>query len=175
MKRSLLVALFSSLLFAGSMQAATDYLLELDGIKGESADERHKDSIEILSFSWGASQDAATAGTAGKVSFQDFHFTTRVSKASPQLLVACATGKPIPKAKLFVRKSGTEQRQDYLVITLENVLVSSLKQSGPSAPGTDTTPNEEVALYFDKATIDHTAEDGTVTTGTAIRTPTAAQ
>jgi len=33
---------------------ATDYLLELDGIKGESKDSKHPNTIEIESFSWGA-------------------------------------------------------------------------------------------------------------------------
>ena len=41
----------------------TDYLLELGGVDGESKDEKHKDQIEILSFSWGATRaDALTDG-----------------------------------------------------------------------------------------------------------------
>lgn len=176
MKRSLLSALFSSLVFAGSLSAATDYLLEIDGIKGESKDERHPDTVEIISFSWGMSNSGATAGGGGtgKVSFQDLHFTTRVSKASPQLMLACASGRHIPKAILFVRKAG-ETSQDYYTITLEDVLVSSVQQSGPSSiPGTatDTTPEDQVMLNFNSVTVEHTADDGTVTTATAVRTPT---
>jgi len=30
--------------------AATDYLLSIDGIKGESQDDKHKDTIEIASL-----------------------------------------------------------------------------------------------------------------------------
>ena len=33
---------------------ASDYLLEIDGIKGESRDDKHKDTLEIESFSLGA-------------------------------------------------------------------------------------------------------------------------
>ena len=48
---------------------ASDYLLKLEGIKGESLDAKHKDEIEIESFSWGATQPAGVAsggGGAGK-------------------------------------------------------------------------------------------------------------
>ena len=66
---------------------ASDFHLEIDGVKGESEDGKHKDQIEILSFSWGAtnagSHAAAGGGGAGKVSFQDVHFTSHVCKASP--------------------------------------------------------------------------------------------
>ncbi|HEV3436619.1 MAG TPA: type VI secretion system tube protein Hcp, partial [Gemmata sp.] len=54
---------------------ASDYLLEIDGIKGESQDDKHKDTIEISSFSWGAtnagSSSSGSGGGAGKVSYQD--------------------------------------------------------------------------------------------------------
>src|SRR5215467_4457174 len=87
---------------------ASDYLLEIEGIKGESKDSKHPNTIEVESFSWGASNDGSAAhgsgaGT-GKVHFQDVHFTTQVNKSSPELLLACANGKHIKKAQLFVRK-----------------------------------------------------------------------
>ena len=33
--------------------AAVDYFLKFDGIKGESADVKHKDEIDVESWSWG--------------------------------------------------------------------------------------------------------------------------
>jgi len=44
---------------------ATDYFLKLDGIKGESKDSKHKDEIDLLSFSWGATQTGAHASGGG--------------------------------------------------------------------------------------------------------------
>ena len=89
---------------------ATDYFLKLEGIKGESKDAKHKDEIDLLSFSWGATQQGTHAGGggggAGKVSFQDFHFVMKMSKASPLLLQAVATGKHIKQADLVARKAG---------------------------------------------------------------------
>ena len=130
---------------------ASDYLLEIDGIKGESNDDKHKGTIEIDSFSWGETNTGAHAsgsgGGAGKVSFQDIHFTTGVNKSSPLLALACATGQHIKKATLFVRKQGGEQ-QDYYTLTMEDLLVSSY-QSGGSSHGS-SIPTDQFSLNFTK-------------------------
>ena len=44
---------------------AVDYFLKLDGIQGESVDSKHKDEIQIQSWSWGASQVSSVAGPGG--------------------------------------------------------------------------------------------------------------
>ncbi|MEY2441772.1 MAG: type secretion system secreted protein Hcp [bacterium] len=136
--------------------AASDYLLEIDGIKGESADKKHKDTIEIESFSWGVSQTGAHSsgggGGAGKASFQDLHFTSAVSKASPLLFKRCASGEHIKKATLFVRKAGGNQ-EDYLTIKLTDVLVSSY-QTKPS-DASDAVPTDQISLNFSKIEFDY--------------------
>ena len=71
--------------------AAIDYFLKLDGISGESKDSKHKDWIDVLAWSFGES-NPGTLGTgggggAGKVQMQDIHFTTKVNKASPTLML----------------------------------------------------------------------------------------
>jgi len=178
MKRSLLLSLFSTILFAGSLTAASDYLLEIDGIKGESTDDRHRGTIEIQSFSWGMSNLGTTTagggGSPGKVNIQDFNFTTKLSKASPQLIMACATGQHIKSAKLFVRKQGSDTL-DYYVITLSDCLVSSFQQGGTTsgaAGGLDAAPTEQISLNYNSIAVQHTADDGAVTGGTAVRTAT---
>lgn len=169
MKRKLLITLLSAFAFAGSLQAAADYLLEIDGVKGESVDDAHKGTIDVLSWSWGMSNTTST-GTGGagvgKVSFQDFHFTTKGGKASPQLMLACATGKHIPKAILYVRKSGGDRPLDYYKITMSDVLVSSFQQSGQGG-GTSSQPDDSVKLYFTSIKIEHTDDSGEVTEGTS--------
>jgi type VI secretion system secreted protein Hcp len=180
MKKTMLAALTAVLACAAPLApAASDYLLELDGIKGESGDDIHKDAIQIESFSWGASNPTASAGSgggAGKVQFQDLHFTTKVSKASPQLLLACAAGRPIPQATLLVRKSG--DTQVYLRYKLENVIISSYSVSGNSAsatPGTVTAgsvPDDMIKISFTRIEMSYIADDGTVTSGSAELTIT---
>lgn len=130
---------------------ASDYLLEIDGIKGESHDKAHKDTIEIDSFSWGVTQEGTFArgagGGAGKCSFSDISFTTSTNKASPMLMLSCASGKHIKKAILHVRKAG-ENPQEYYKITFSDVLISSYQTSGSS--GGDSTPMDSFSLNFAK-------------------------
>lgn len=170
MKTKLLALLTAAIAVTAPVaRGASDYLLEIDGVKGESKDDVHKETIEIASWSWGASNPATSSGmSSGKVSYSDLSVMMSVSKAGPQLLMACATGRHIPKAKLFVRKAGSTQ--DYLVYELENVLVTSYSNSGGSAaPGATapTAPQDGIKLTFRKMTMSYTDEDGTVTTGSA--------
>lgn len=131
--------------------AADTYFLKLDGIPGESTDNKHKGEIDILSFSWGLSNSGSFSGGgggAGKASFQDLSLTTQLSKASPKLYLACATGDHIKKATLTVRKQGKEA-QEYYIITLEDVLVSGV-QTGGAAGNSSIT--ESLSLNFSKIT-----------------------
>jgi type VI secretion system secreted protein Hcp len=147
--------------------AAVDYFLQIDGIKGESKDSKHKDEIELQSFSWGVAQTgighSGGGSGAGKASFQDLHFTTEVSSASSKLMIACATGEHIKKAKLTVRKAGKEQ-QEYYVVKLEDVLISSY-QSGGHAGG--SMPTDQFSLNFSKIEFEYKPQkaDGTLEAG----------
>ena len=130
---------------------AVDYFLKIEGIPGESHDHMHKDEIDLLSFSWGATQTGTHAGGggggAGKVSFQDFHFVMKANKASPKLLLACSTGDHIKKATLTCRKAGKEQ-QEFLKIDFYDLLVSSF-QTGGSSSG-DEIPLDQISLNYAK-------------------------
>jgi type VI secretion system secreted protein Hcp len=136
--------------------AAVDYFLKIDGIPGESGDYKHKGEIELLSWNWGETQSGTFAhgggGGAGKVAMKDFHFNMTVNQASGKLLLACATGDHIKSAVLTCRKAGKEQ-QEYLKITLENVLVSSYETSG--SLNTSHLPVDEISLNFAKITYDY--------------------
>ena len=129
--------------------AAVDYFLKIDGIQGESMDAKHKDEIQIHSFSFGESQAGTMAfgggGGAGKVQMQDFHFTMNVNKASPKLFLKCANGEHIKKAILTARKAGKDQ-QDYLIVTFTDVLVSSFQTSGDA--NANHLPVDSCSLNF---------------------------
>ena len=131
--------------------AAVDYFLKIAEAPGESQDDKHKGEIDIESFSWGETQqgmsDVGGGGGAGKVSRQDFHFVSRMSKASPVLFLHCAEGKHFKNAILTARKAGGGQ-QEYLTITMHEVLVSSY-QTGGSAQG-DIVPTDQFSLNFAK-------------------------
>ena len=85
----------------------SNYFLKIDGIPGESLDAKHKDEIEVLSWSWGETQPApVSAGGgagSGKVAMGDLQVNAQTSRASPQLLLACASGKHLKSAVLTGR------------------------------------------------------------------------
>ena len=89
---------------------AFDAFLKIEGIDGESADKTHPGEIEVMSFSWGVSNTGGGStgggGGAGKAVLQDFHFSMATSKASPNLMLACATGRHIRAATLTVPHGG---------------------------------------------------------------------
>lgn len=131
--------------------AQVDYFLKIEGVDGESTDDKHKGEIELESWSFGGSNagsfSSGGGGGSGKVSLQDFHFVKKTDKASAKLLTACCTGEHIKKVTLTCRKAGKEQ-QEFLQIILSPVLVSSY-QTGGSA-GSDIIPMDQVSLNFGK-------------------------
>jgi type VI secretion system secreted protein Hcp len=139
----------------------------IGAIKGESRDARHKDEIDLLSWSWGVSQSGTAGqgggGGAGKASFDGFNFTHHVDKASPLLMKACATGEHIKDATITVRKAGQGQ-QEYLVIKMTDVLVTRVSTSA-SAEGDDTV--EGVVLTFAKVDLEYKPQrpDGSLDVG----------
>jgi type VI secretion system secreted protein Hcp len=146
---------------------AADYFLKIDGIDGESHDSKHKDEIDLMSWSFGASQlgthSAGGGGGAGKVSMQDFHFTMHVNKATPKLFLACATGEHIKKAVLTCRKAGKEQ-QEFQKVTFTDLLVSSY-QTG----GSGENPIDSISLNFSKIEFEYKEQKADGTLGGAVK------
>jgi type VI secretion system secreted protein Hcp len=114
---------------------AIDVYLQIDGIKGESADSAHQGWIELGSAHWGVTQPrSATASTSGGHTAERCeHHTLKLSKladlASPILMQHCSMGKTIPKAKLeFMRADGDGKPVKYYEVELENVMIASMEQ-----------------------------------------------
>jgi type VI secretion system secreted protein Hcp len=128
---------------------AFDAFLKIDGIDGESTDKVHPGEIEIQSFSWGVTNTGSAiggGGGAGKASFSDLNFASSLSKASPNLMLASATGKHIASATLTCRKSGGNGIE-FLKIKLSDILVSSYQSGGST--GADL-PEDSFGLNFTK-------------------------
>ena len=127
---------------------AVDMFIKIGDIKGESKDAAHKESIDILAWSWGLSQSGTfsqgAGGGAGKVSVQDISFTKYVDASSTALMVAACKGTHIKQATLTVRKAG-DKPLEYIKITLDSVLVSSLSTGGS---GGEDRLTENVSLNF---------------------------
>lgn len=137
--------------------AAVDYFLKLDGIEGESGDASHGKEIQVESFSWGANQSGASAfgggGGAGKVAMQDFNFVMKVCKASPKLMLACATGEHIKTGNFTARKAGAKP-MEFLKIKFTDLLVSSYQANGSETPNSPI-PLDRVSLNFSKIEMEY--------------------
>jgi type VI secretion system secreted protein Hcp len=155
--------------------AAVDYFLKLDGIEGESMDAKHANWIDVDSWSWGENQPLQPAhgggAGAGKVQIRDMHFTTRVSKASPKLFLACASGQHLKEARLVGRKTGKDQGE-FLTWTFSDVLVSAYETQG--SEGGDA-PRDAVSLNFSKVSVAYKAQkadgslDAAITAGWDVK------
>lgn len=130
---------------------AGDYFLKMDGFTGETADGKHKGEIEIESFSFAEMQTGSLShgggGGAGKVRMGNFSFIMAANKASPHVMLACATGEHVKQAVLTCRKAGGEQ-QEFMKITMSEVMVSSYVLNGSTHA--ETIPMEQFSLDFAK-------------------------
>ncbi len=141
--------------------AVVDYFLKIDGIDGEAQDSKHKNEIQLESWSWGE-QNAGSASSgeglgAGKVQMGDFHFVMRSNKATPKLFLACANGEHIKKAVLTCRKAGKDQ-QEYLKWTFTDLLVSSYQTGGSAS--SDVVPLDQISINFTEAQVELQGTEG---------------
>jgi len=145
---------------------ASDIFAKLGDIKGESIDDKHKDEIEVLSYSWGVSNAGSmsygTGGGEGKASFHDLSFTHKIDKASPILMQSCATGVHLKEATITHRKAGKGQ-QEFLVTKMNDVIVTSVTHGGNGSDGS----NENVSLAFAKVNVEYKPQkaDGSLDAG----------
>ena len=150
---------------------AFDCFLKVDSMPGESVDDKHKDEIELLSVNWGMMQSGTSGygggAGGGRVSMQDFTCTKRFDKASPKLTLACCNGEHIKQALMTIRKAGKEQ-QEYMKITLTDVLVANISAGG-SGEGGDDIPLETLAMNFGKIEIEYKEQKSDGTLGGAIK------
>lgn len=112
---------------------AIDVYLQIDGIKGESADSSHAGWIECVTVQWSMSQPkSATSSTGGghtaeRAELSDITIQKLADLSSPILMQTCVMGKTLPRAKLeFLRADGQGERVKYFEIELENVLVGAV-------------------------------------------------
>ncbi|TDK66103.1 Hcp family type VI secretion system effector [Sapientia aquatica] len=129
---------------------AQDIFLKINGIEGESKDDKHSNEIEVQSWDWKISQQSnmhsGSGGGAGKATVGDLTFVHSVDKSSPNLMKYCLTGKHIDSAVLTVRKAGGNPLE-YLKITMSDVIVTKVQPSG-SNDGDGI--RETISLAFSK-------------------------
>jgi len=132
---------------------ATNMYLKLDGIKGGSSAEGHKEEIEVLSWNHGFSQptsatrSTAGAGTVEQANHQNFSFSKYFDESTDDLVKTCWNGKQIKNGILTCyRSDGNDENKpvEYLRIELQHIIVSNFSVSG----GPGDIPVENVSFDY---------------------------
>ena len=131
-----------------------DAFLKIDGIPGESTDDKHKDWIEVLHFEFGmeqpssATDSSAGGGTTERVDVDDLTISKHLDKASPKLYELCCTGKHLKDVTFELCRAGGDKMK-YLEVKMENVVISK-SQTGGQSTANDGFPTETVSFNFAK-------------------------
>ena len=138
---------------------AFDAFLKVATVPGESTDDKHKEWIEVLSYSWGVSQPSSGSASAGgarsreRADFSDLSIVHALDMSSPKLMAACCSGEHIKEVSLELCKAGGD-KQKYMVYKLSDVIVSGVRPGGSSGGG-EGLPLEEVSFSYSKVELEY--------------------
>jgi type VI secretion system secreted protein Hcp len=130
-------------------------------IKDRPGPSKSKDNaIDILSFSFGATQtatyQAGSSGSesrAGRADVQNITVMKVLDKTSPLLFDDCVTGNVLDEADIIYDKPMGDQQEDYFKIHMEDVIITSIQQSGSSE-----NPVESISFAFEKVKVSYNPE-----------------
>jgi type VI secretion system secreted protein Hcp len=138
--------------------AVNAYLI-IDGRPGPSTSKQ--DAIDILSFSFGASQTAvigqgSSGGEArsGRANVSDVTIMKVLDKTSPLLFDDCVTGNYLKKVDIIYDKPMGDSQEDYFKIHMEDALITSIQLSGSSE-----NPVESISFAFSKVKVSYNPEE----------------
>ncbi len=140
-----------------------DMFLQIDGVKGDSTDDKHKDWIEVTSYNHGvcqaagASLSAQGAHTGGRADHGDFSLTKRLDSASPNLSLYCCTGKHIPEISIEMCRAMGDKTV-FMTYKFKDTIVSSVTQTGAS-DSEDPIPMEEITFRYGQINWAYTKTD----------------
>ena len=131
--------------------------LKIEDIPGESQRAEHEDEIDVRGIQFDVRQMAASPVGRGRArsraDIDPLVVHKAVDAASPYLAEAVWQGKRFAEMTLAVRKDSGEAHLDYLVITMENVVITACGFGNEQAEGTDSTLYERIELEFEKVKI----------------------
>ncbi|MBT8398651.1 MAG: type VI secretion system tube protein Hcp [Gemmatimonadetes bacterium] len=143
------------------MEGKWDAYLTVEGVTGESERAGHEEEIELLSFSFGASNPSSIGtgggGGIGTVDIQSFNFEKHTDAASADMFKHCCAGKHFPSGKVTLYKAGGDGGAvDYLIFEFEEIYVDDIQWSGTAGGG---IPTEIVSFSFAKIVVTYNQQD----------------
>jgi type VI secretion system secreted protein Hcp len=166
MNKFALTAAFVAALPLSTSAASLDYFLKIDTIKGESADSKHKDEIDVLSWAWGVSNAGSVVGGGGGGSrpvFEPFSWEQGLDSSFVPLFLGVAQGTHFKSALLTVRRDGKEQ-QEFFKMTLSDVRITSLKSQAYGA-----SIIVDAAMSYDKIAMSYRPQKDDGSLGSEIK------
>ena len=125
--------------------------LSIDGgksIKGNTTVTKHKDKIEVQSFSYGVTHPYTGNESAGERSHSDVNISKVSDTSSAELLLACIQGTVFKEIKFeFYRDDRTTTEQAFSTLTLTNAVVTSFQTGGAVGDGSSGL-NETISFGF---------------------------
>lgn len=124
--------------------------LKLDGVKGESQDQAHKDWIDVLAWTWNLDNPSNVVAGTGSGSTTahvgDFSITKQVDLASTPLAQFLLKGKHFGKGIFELPKSGGDGKaMIYYKIEFKEVFVTAMSFGGGAGGGVFT---ENITFSF---------------------------
>src|ERR1051326_9058411 len=113
------------------MPTSVEMTIKIEGLDGPGMD--NKGEFEVLSFSWGASVPERKAGRGPANSpFEDLVVVKHTDPFTPQLMLACATGRHYKEATFMVVAvdEAGRPRGNAMMLKIEDVVVESVRQMG---------------------------------------------
>jgi len=137
--------------------AVNAYLI-IDGRPGPSTSKQN--AIDILSFSFGASQTAVMGpgssggeSRAGRADVSHVSVMKVTDKLTPLLFDDCVTGNLYKTVDLIYDKPVGDSQEDYFKIHMEGAMITSVQLSGSSE-----NPTESVSFAFSKIKVSYNPE-----------------
>ena len=142
--------------------AVNAYLI-IDGRPGPSTSKEN--AIDILSFSFGASQPSVIGvgssggeARAGRANLHDISIMKVVDKVSPLLFDDCVTGNYLATVDIIYDKPMGDAQEEYYKIHMEDALITSIQHSG-----SQENPMESVTFAYSKIKVSYNPEqDGSL-------------
>ena len=140
-------------------------LLQLAGVTGESSDAKHKDFIDLVSWSWDmlSPTNVSTGQPYAKVKVDDFKIVKRADRSSPVLIQYLYTNTVMKTGHLLVRKAGGADPLPYYEIEFKNLRVTSFSTSTEK-----DEVAEKVSFAFETATFKYTPQASTGAKGGGV-------
>ena len=125
-------------------------------IKGEAHDEKHKEEIEVLRWTWGITGSYSGPEATGKAKVHDLKIFKRVDRASTALMQAMRENEEIKEALLTVRKAG-ESALEFLKVKIKRGRITAFTvEVGDISGGSELL--EQLSFAFNEIEVEYTAQ-----------------